>query len=124
MQIDRLAFVAFPVADLERSREFYAASIGARIVTEGENFIDFDLGGTIVRSYIHTGDYRRQHSGLQFAVSNVEEAVEELKLAGVIPRSGLRTEPWGGKVCTLSDPDGNLFDLLDASYLAMPANKP
>jgi predicted enzyme related to lactoylglutathione lyase len=118
MQIERLAFIAFPVSDLDRSRDFYANTIGCAVLGEGEDWADFDLGGTVVRAYIHSGSYQRQHSGLQFAVSDVDDVFTELTKAGATLRSGVRTEPWGGRVFTVSDPDGNVFDLLDASYLA------
>jgi catechol 2,3-dioxygenase-like lactoylglutathione lyase family enzyme len=117
MKVECLAFVAFPVDDLERSRDFYANKIGAPVIAEGDDSIDFDLGGTAIRVYVHSGEYRRQHSGLQFAINNINKVFEELTLAGVRPRSGVRTEPWGGQVFTIADPDGNMFDLLDASYL-------
>jgi len=117
MQIKRLAFVAFPVSDLKQARAFYSQKLGATILVESGEAIDFDMGGTRIRTYLHKGEYHRQHSGLQFSVDDVEGAFTELTLAGVRPRSDVRTEPWGGKVFTLADPDGNLFDLLEASYL-------
>ena len=61
---------------------------------------------------------------MQFAVkAAVDDVFTELTKAGATPalRSGVRTEPWGGRVFTVSDPDGNVFDLLDASYLATMA---
>ena len=63
MQIERLAFIAFPVSDLERSRDFYSKTIGCAVLAEGDDWADFDLGGTVVRAYIHSGSYQRQHSG-------------------------------------------------------------
>jgi catechol 2,3-dioxygenase-like lactoylglutathione lyase family enzyme len=121
MQIERLAFIAFPVSDLQRARQFYADSMGAPIVAEGADWTDFDLGGTVIRIYVHQGPYRRQHSGLQFLVENVDEAFVELMATGAKLRSDVRTEPWGGRVFTVSDPDGNVFDLLDASYVTTTA---
>jgi catechol 2,3-dioxygenase-like lactoylglutathione lyase family enzyme len=117
MQIQRLAFVAFPVSDLNRSQHFYCEILGAPLVSASDEDIDVDLGGVVIRAYVHRGEYRRQHSGLQFAVDDVDDAFVELTRSGVRTRSPVRTEPWGGRVFTISDPDGNVFDLLDASYL-------
>jgi catechol 2,3-dioxygenase-like lactoylglutathione lyase family enzyme len=121
MQIERLAFVAFPVADLVRSRDFYSRILGAQVVNETADWMEFDLAGTTVRAYLHKGDFRHQHSGLQFIVPDVDGAYQELKAARVDLRSAIRSEAWGGRVFTVADPDGNLFDLLDASYANVAA---
>jgi catechol 2,3-dioxygenase-like lactoylglutathione lyase family enzyme len=118
MKINRLAFIAFPVSDLERTSRFYRETMGAEMLQRGDGYIDFDLGGATIRTYLHEGDYRRQHSGLQFFVDDVESVHSELATAGANLRSRVRIEPWGGRVLTVADPDGNTFDLLDASYVA------
>ena len=114
MKIERLAFVAFPVADLVRSCDFYVRVLGACILNQTSDWAEFDLADVTLRAYLHKGDYARQHSGLQFIVLDVDAAYQELRAANADLRCAVRTEPWGGRVFTLADPDGNLFDLLDA----------
>jgi catechol 2,3-dioxygenase-like lactoylglutathione lyase family enzyme len=116
MKLERLAFVAFPVADLSRSCDFYVRVLGASILHQKSDCVDFNLAGVTLRVYLHKGHYERQHSGLQFIVPDVDAAYREVLAAKQDVRSPVRAEPWGSRVFTLADPDGNLFDLLDASY--------
>ena len=116
MKIERLAFVAFPVADLSRSHDFYVRVLGASVLHQTSDCVEFDLAGVTLRAYLHKDQHARQHSGLQFIVPDVDAAYRELLAAKLDVRSPVRAEPWGGRVFTLADPDGNLFDLLDASY--------
>ena len=116
MQIERLAFIAFSVADLVRTRNFYAEILGAPVLKQATDWIEFELGGITIRTYLHHGEYRRQHSGLQFIVPDVDSAYKELNAAKTDLRSAIRKEPWGGRVFTVADPDGNIFDILDGSY--------
>lgn len=112
----RLGFVAFPVADLATTRDFYETKLGARVLNTSENAIDLELGEVRIRAYIHIGEYRRQHSGLQFLVEELDAKVERWHGLGVAFNGSIREEPWGGRVITIADPDGNLFDAVDASF--------
>ncbi|MDB5326295.1 MAG: ankyrin repeat protein [Phycisphaerales bacterium] len=112
----RLGFIALPVADLTRTRHFYANLLEAEVLGEDTNAIDFGFAGVRLRAYVHVGEYRRQHSGLQFLIDGLDARVARLKASGVGFRGEIRNEPWGGRVITVADPDGNLFDFVDADY--------
>ncbi|MEO1237837.1 MAG: ankyrin repeat domain-containing protein, partial [Planctomycetota bacterium] len=112
----RLAMVAFPVADLARSRAFYEGTLGAEVLKASDNAIDIKLGDVRIRAYVHLGEYQRQHSGLGFLVENLATKVRAWRDQGVAFNGELREEPWGGRVITIRDPDGNLFDAVDAAY--------
>jgi len=116
MHIQRLGFIAFPVADLKRSNDFYVLAIGLCVLNTGMFDIDFDFAGVRLRVYTVDSACDRQHSGLQFFVDDVDAAYRELEAKGVDLRSGVRDEIWGGRVFTVADPDGNLFDLVDAAF--------
>ncbi len=47
---------------------------------------------------------------------DVDALYAELKSHGVKFSGDIREEPWGGRVVTVSDPDGNLFDLLNGDF--------
>ena len=113
MRIEGLAFVAFPLTDLGRSREFYTRVLGLDVIDQTQEHVDVRIGD--MRLYLYRGEYRRQHSGLQFIEADVDAACRELAGATEVVRGTVRSEPWGGRVLTVADTDGNLFDLLDAS---------
>ena len=66
--------------------------------------------------YEWTKPFNRAHTGLQMYVDDVDALYSELKALGVKFSGEVRDEPWGGRVVTVSDPDGNLFDLLNADF--------
>ncbi|MEX1026381.1 MAG: VOC family protein [Planctomycetota bacterium] len=47
--------VAFPVDDLEATRDFYAGALGARVGREAERWIDFDLFGHQLSAHLMPG---------------------------------------------------------------------
>lgn len=49
-------------------------------------------------------------------MEDVDALYAELRAEGVKFSGEVRDEPWGGRVVTVADSDGNLFDLLNSSY--------
>ena len=114
--IPTTSLIALPAADLAASVTFYRDVIGLRVAGEHPDVelpsVDFDLGGTRLRIYTWTKAFKRGgHSGLLIGVDDLDAALS------IVGKGEARMEPWGGRVATLSDPDGNLFDLLEQSYL-------
>jgi len=108
--------IALPAADLSASVSFYRDKIGLRVAGEHPNeelpAVDFDLGTTRLRIYTWTKEFKRGgHSGLLIGVDDLDAALAKVGVGEA------RSEPWGGRLATLCDPDGNLFDLLEQTYL-------
>ncbi len=116
MTLQSLAFFVFPVADLDRARTFYETHFNLPVLGAGDSSVDYDFAGIRLRIYIHEGEYHRQHSGLLFFVSDIDATTDRLHAAGVEFRDQPHDEPWGGRITTVADPDGNLFTLLDDAY--------
>ncbi|MDA7518139.1 VOC family protein [bacterium] len=123
VKIRKAGFVAFPAADFEASVIFYRDLLGLPAVREGvvqgERFMHFNAGGLGIRIYEWTKPFHRAHTGLQFYVDDVDALHAELLEHGVRFSGAIRDEPWGGRVVTVVDPDGNFFDLLNADFEAM-----
>jgi catechol 2,3-dioxygenase-like lactoylglutathione lyase family enzyme len=120
MKIQKAAFIAFPASDFEASLTFYRDLLELPIVAEGvdafSRFAHFDCGGFGIHLYEWTKPFSRAHTGLQLYVTDVDALHAELASQGVEFNGCVRDEPWGGRVVTVKDPDGNLFDLLNADY--------
>ena len=118
--IKKAGFVAFPASDFEASLVFYRDRLGLPVCKKGADgfsrFVQFDVNGLGIRVYQWKGEFKRAHSGIQFYVDGVDELYAELKSQGVQFNGEVRDEPWGGRVVTVRDPDGNLFDLLDSRF--------
>lgn len=120
MKIEKAGFIAFPASDFEASMVFYRDHLGLPVLEEGEDgfsrFARFDCPGLPIHVYEWTKDFNRAHTGLQLYVRDVDFLYAELKGKGVFFNGAVRDEPWGGRVVTVRDPDGNLFDLLDIEF--------
>ena len=120
MKIQKAAFIALPASDFEASTIFYRDLLGLPVVAEGEDafsrFVHFDCGGFGIHVYEWTKPFHRAHTGLQLYVEDVDALYLELKSKGVKFNGEVSDQPWGGRVVTVRDPDGNLFDLLNADY--------
>jgi catechol 2,3-dioxygenase-like lactoylglutathione lyase family enzyme len=120
MKILKAAFIAFPASDFEASLVFYRDLLDLPIIVDGTDafsrFAHFDCGGFGIHLYEWTKPFNRAHTGLQLYVEDVDALYQELTSNGVVFNGSVRDEPWGGRVVTVRDPDGNLFDLLNADY--------
>jgi catechol 2,3-dioxygenase-like lactoylglutathione lyase family enzyme len=120
MKIQKAAFIAFPASDFEASLKFYRDLLELPLISEGEDglskFAHFDCAGFGIRIYEWTKPFNRAHTGLQVYVDDVDALHAELRSHGVKFSGDIRDEPWGGRVVTVSDPDGNLFDLLNGDF--------
>jgi len=120
MKIQKAAFIAFPASDIEASLVFYRDLLDLPIVAEGKDafsrFAHFDCGGFGIHLYEWKKPFSRAHTGLQLYVADVDSLYEELISQGVAFNGCVRDEPWVGRVVTVRDPDGNLFDLLNGDY--------
>jgi len=120
MKIEKAGFIAFPASDFEASVIFYRDHLGLPILKEGtDNFsryARFDCPGLQIHVYEWKNKFNRAHTGLQLYVKDVDSIYAELKAKGVRFNGSVRDEAWGGRVVTVRDPDGNLFDLLNIDY--------
>lgn len=120
MKIQKAAFIAFPASDFKASVRFYHELLELTLVKEGKDefsrFAHFDCAGFGVHVYEWTQPFNRAHTGLQVYVDDVDQLHGELKAKGVKFSGEIRDEPWGGRVVTVADPDGNLFDLLNSDF--------
>jgi catechol 2,3-dioxygenase-like lactoylglutathione lyase family enzyme len=79
-------FSGFSVDDLDAAKKFYGETLGLRIIENAMGFIDIDLGtGATVLAYGKGGAHEpATFTILNFAVADVEVAVDELNSRGVV----------------------------------------
>jgi predicted enzyme related to lactoylglutathione lyase len=105
MTIRGIDYIYYEVSDLARSKTFYSDTLGLKISSETEQWVEFDCGNVT----LGIGSYGQGGAGgtmAALAVDNVETAVEELKSKEVPIVMG--PEDFG--VChmaIITDPDGN-----------------
>jgi catechol 2,3-dioxygenase-like lactoylglutathione lyase family enzyme len=107
--IQSLAFVAYPVNDIARSRHFYEDVLGLKLTHEamGEWF-EYDLGDTTFAITTADAEHPVPVGGavVAFEVSDLDEEVARLQKLGVQFRREITKTP----VCRFAvvlDPDGS-----------------
>ena len=111
-------FTSFPAADYEASKQYYEEAIGLRVLREFDGtphrFTNYDLGGLILKVYEWKEEYHGSgHSGLFIETDELDSTVGRVR-----ERGGKCTEivvhEWGGRCCSVTDPFGNIFTLIDS----------
>jgi predicted enzyme related to lactoylglutathione lyase len=113
MKVSEIAFVAYPVIDLERSRGFYEGVLGLQPSREftGESFawIEYDLGAnTFAVAMMPPGQWNPSADGpsVGLEVEEFDSAIAELK-ARSVPFDVEAMETPVCRMAVIADPDGN-----------------
>ena len=115
----RALFTSFPAADYEGSKQFYEKALGLEIQREFEGkphrFTNYDLGGMALKLYEWTETYYGSgHSGLFIETYDLDGVVSRIRDFGG-KTTDIVIHEWGGRCCSVTDPFGNIFDLIDAN---------
>jgi len=112
--IKGIANIVIKVADLDRSCEFYTKTLGLALAYRdtAANWAEIELNG------VHLGLMQAEPAGgarnpfLSLLVDDLAATVAVLKERGVNFDGDIRTEAYG-RLITVTDPDGNQFDLFE-----------
>lgn len=113
-----ISFVA--TKDPARSLEFYAGTLGLKLVSDDPFALVFDANGTMLRVQKVHELVPAKHTILGWEVTDIDAKAKELMKRGVHferfeglaqDESGVWTTPSGAKVAWFKDPDGNTLSL-------------
>jgi predicted enzyme related to lactoylglutathione lyase len=112
-------FTSFPASDYESSKQFYEESIGLRVLREFKGtphrFTNYDLGGLVLKLYEWKEKfYGSGHSGLFVETDELDATVNRIRFSGG-QTTDIVVHEWGGRCCSVTDPFGNIFDLIDSA---------
>jgi predicted enzyme related to lactoylglutathione lyase len=116
------AFSSFSVNDLDKAKQFYGQTLGLNI-SEAEEGLGIQLdGGGEVFLYTKPNHEAASFTVLNFAVTNIEQSVDDLR------KQGVKFEQYGGelqtdekgihhnggpKIAWFKDPAGNILSVLE-----------
>jgi catechol 2,3-dioxygenase-like lactoylglutathione lyase family enzyme len=115
---DLVAFVA--TTNPPRAKEFFAKTLGLRLVSEDSFALVFDAAGTMLRVATVPQLQPAGYTVLGWLVPDIKTAVRALQDRGVEFRRyewmsqdeyGIWTAPGGAQVAWFGDPDGNTLSL-------------
>ena len=107
------------VSDLGRAVDFYHGLIGLPIILRADNFsyARLDAGpiyiglAAVDRDAENFSELIGRHTGIGFAVPDIDVAYKELSAKGVHFTMVPSDQHWGGRLALFADPDGNVFYL-------------
>ena len=106
--------------DAARALEFYAGTLGLKLVSDDPFALVFDANGTMLRVQKVHELVLAKHTVLGWEVADIGAKTKELIKRGVRferydglaqDESGVWTTPSGAKVAWFKDPDGNTLSL-------------
>jgi predicted enzyme related to lactoylglutathione lyase len=116
------AFSGFSVDDVERAKEFYGEKLGLEITEEGPGIVLHLAGGNNVLAYGKPDHQPATFTILNFEVSDIEAAVDELTERGVeferYEGTELETDEkgifrgGGPLIAWFKDPAGNVLSVI------------
>jgi catechol 2,3-dioxygenase-like lactoylglutathione lyase family enzyme len=123
---DTRAFSSFAVNDLEAAQTFYAETLGVRVTKEEMGILTLHLegGGRPTMVYPKPDFAPATYTVLNFAVDDVEQAVDALTARGVTferydgfeqDEKGIARDSGGPSIAWFKDPAGNVLAVLEQS---------
>ena len=124
MFADTKAFSGFAAPDLPKAREFYEGTLGLRVSEENELLILHLAGGRDTLVYPKPDHVPATYTILNFPVTDIDEAVDELTARGVRferydgmdqNEKGIWRGEGGPPIAWFTDPAGNILSVLEDS---------
>ncbi len=118
----RAAYANVYVSDLARAVDFFQGALGLPLLFRDDAFhyARFDAGpiylgiAAVERSADNFRALVGRQTGIGLFVPDLDAAYEKLHGLGVRFSMAPETQPWGGRMAMLDDPDGNAFYLEQA----------
>jgi predicted enzyme related to lactoylglutathione lyase len=122
---DSAAFSSFSVNDIAKAKQFYGQTLGLSVTESDMGVLDLQLaGGSKVLIYPKANHQPATFTVLNFPVSSVENAVEDLGGRGIqfeiYDTPGLKTDKrgisrggGGPTIAWFKDPAGNILSVLE-----------
>ena len=103
-------------AHFDEMRAFYVDTLGLPARVDRPGHTNFQWGNTRLtvgtHSEVRGASTEPLRTMINFHVDDLDAVHERLAAAGVEFIAPPRTEPWGGRIATFSDPDGNALQLM------------
>ena len=122
--VQRLNHAVLYVRDAERLAAFYQETLGLKPHSVRPDFVVFRWGDMRLSIGEHSevrGRTREPHRIMvNLGVQDIHQVYQTLSARGVKFLRPPEMEHWGGWVSTLSDPDGNVLQLLQQPLIHQP----
>jgi predicted enzyme related to lactoylglutathione lyase len=95
---------------------FYVQLFGPALRSRRDGFVNFDWGGVRVTVTLHDGvdgtSVEPQRLMINLLVDDADAAEQRARDLGAPVVRPASAESWGGRICTVEDPDGNYLQFM------------
>jgi catechol 2,3-dioxygenase-like lactoylglutathione lyase family enzyme len=123
MLVSSMIVATVPVTDLERAKQFYADTLGLKVLWENSASVRFGCGSGTELSIFRRAPSMADHTLAHFEVGDIEAVVRELEKRevkfidygeGPLQTTGHIAQIGPARGAWLRDPDGNILGLRQA----------
>jgi predicted enzyme related to lactoylglutathione lyase len=107
-----IAFVSYPVANLDRAVEFYQKVLGIEPLFHREDWAEFKLEGQRFALKKETPLQKRDGATVYFMAKPIQKFIDRLEGFGAKILGAVETHSYG-KLARFKDPEGNIFGLYE-----------
>jgi len=113
-----IAFVSYPVANLDQAVEFYQKVLGIEPLFHREDWAEFKLEGQRFALKKETL-LQKEHAGatIYFMAKPLQEFIDRLEGFGTEILGSVETHSYG-KLARFKDPEGNIFGLYEPPIIS------
>jgi len=113
--IQKIAYIWYPVLDMDRAVEFYHELLRLTLLFKGEDWSELEIGGqrlALRKVNALPGHNNSVVPGVSFLAQPIEQIISDLSGKGVHFTEELKVYPYG-KLASFLDLDGNILGLYE-----------
>ena len=108
-----IAFITYPVFDLDRAVEFYQKVLGIKPLFHRKDWAEFKLEGQrFALQKVKSSKAKYTGAILYFMAQPIDDNIERLKNIGAKSLGSMEIHSYG-KLAQFKDPEGNIFGLYE-----------
>jgi len=108
-----IAFITYPVFDLDRAVEFYQKVLGIKPLFHRKDWAEFKVEGQrFALQKVKTQKIKHTGAVLYFMAQPIDDNIERLKDIGAKSLGSMEIHSYG-TLARFKDPDGNIFGLYE-----------
>jgi predicted enzyme related to lactoylglutathione lyase len=112
--LSEFASVAVTVSDGKKAKEWYSKTLGFKSKEEGHWITVWPRGSSLRIHLCETKELEKGNTGIALYCRDIEKEAQKLKKKGVNFTREVSDQGWG-KFAMFSDPDGNIFWLIEGT---------
>jgi predicted enzyme related to lactoylglutathione lyase len=112
MSTQGIQTVLHPVSDLAKAKQVYAALLGMAPTTDSSYYVGFEAAGQQIGLVPAGGPQGMTSPVAYWHVTDLAAKLAEVTAAGAVVKDPVSDVGGGRLVVTVTDPDGNVFGLL------------